>query len=372
MLKPKALYFFYFAAMASLLPFLVLYFESLGLNGRQIGVLSSLLPFMTLVAAPLWGALADATGRAKTLLMLAGSASLVILLVPLTGDYVGLLLLNGLFALGVAPLVPMLDHTVLGLLDGQKSRYGRLRLWGAVGWGIAAPVVGVVTDRTELVWAFYVYGALMLALVGVLSRLPVRSGGQVLAFRPAFSSFLTRPWLAFLLLAFLGGVSLSVSGNFLYLYLADLEASRSVVGLALTVATLSEIPFMFFSRGLLERFTPRRLLLVALFVFAVRLLLYSFITLPWLLLMVQLLHGATFSLLWVAGVAYADRLAPADLGATAQGLFSAVVMGLGGVAGSLVGGFLYDTLGPAGMFQVIAAAGFVGVLLTGLGGSSSR
>ena len=365
MLKAKALYFFYFAALASLLPFLVLYFESLGLSGRQIGVLNSLYPLMALVAAPVWGLLADATGRSKALLMLAATASLLVLLIPTTTNYVYLIVLSGLFSLFVAPLVPMLDHTVLGLLSGQKGRYGRVRLWGAVGWGLSAPVVGSVTDQAGLAWAFYSFGGLMLGLVMVVSSLKIPPVETKDRSRPAFSSFLTSSWLAFLLLAFLGGVSLNVTGNFLYLYMADLGASGRIVGASLTVSTLSEIPFMFFSRGLLKRFKARPLLLFALLIFVLRLVLYSFITVPWLLLPVQLLHGASFSLLWVAGVAYADSLAPASAGATSQGLFSAVVMGLGGVVGSLVGGVLYDALGPAGMFQVVAAAGFVGVMALG-------
>ena len=70
--------------------------------------------------------------------------------------------------------------------------------------------------------------------------------------------------------------------------MADLGASGRIVGASLTVSTLSEIPFMFFSRGLLERFKARPLLLFALLIFVLRLVLYSFITVPWLLLPVQL------------------------------------------------------------------------------------
>ena len=218
MLKAKALYFFYFAALASLLPFLVLYFESLGLSGRQIGVLNSLYPLMALVAAPVWGLLADATGRSKALLMLAATASLLVLLIPTTTNYVYLIVLSGLFSLFVAPLVPMLDHTVLGLLSGQKGRYGRVRLWGAVGWGLSAPVVGSVTDQAGLAWAFYSFGGLMLGLVMVVSSLKIPPVETKDRSRPAFSSFLTSSWLAFLLLAFLGGVSLNVTGKLSYIF----------------------------------------------------------------------------------------------------------------------------------------------------------
>ena len=76
---------------------------------------------------------------------------------------------------------------------------------------------------------------------------------------------------------------------------------------------------------------------------------------PGLLLGLQLLHGPSFSLLWVAGVAYADELAPKGLSASAQGLFATMVMGWGGVVGALVGGVLYDGVGAAAMFRWTAA-----------------
>ncbi|MEZ4659403.1 MAG: MFS transporter [Caldilineaceae bacterium] len=56
----------------------------------------------------------------------------------------------------------------------------------------------------------------------------------------------------------------------------------------------------------------------------VRLFAYAVISQPVLVLPVQLLHGLTFSAMWVAGVAYADRIAPPGLGATAQGQFAGV------------------------------------------------
>jgi PPP family 3-phenylpropionic acid transporter len=71
---------------------------------------------------------------------------------------------------------------------------------------------------------------------------------------------------------------------------------------------------------------------------------------------VQVLHGPSFGVLWIAGVAYARELAPQGSRAVAQGLFVAVTGGLGGFAGSLLGGVTYDALGGAGTFLVAAAS----------------
>ena len=56
---PFLFYFLYFAAFSSLLPFFVLFYQRLGFNGAQIGLLTGIPPLVILVAAPFWTGLAD-------------------------------------------------------------------------------------------------------------------------------------------------------------------------------------------------------------------------------------------------------------------------------------------------------------------------
>ena len=47
---PFTFYFLYFAALACLAPFVVLFYQQLGFNGSQIGLLAGMAPLITLVA----------------------------------------------------------------------------------------------------------------------------------------------------------------------------------------------------------------------------------------------------------------------------------------------------------------------------------
>jgi predicted MFS family arabinose efflux permease len=77
---------------------------------------------------------------------------------------------------------------------------------------------------------------------------------------------------------------------------------------------------------------------------------YALISNPWLVLPMQLLHGFSFSALWVAGVAHADGTAPSGMSTTAQAIFSGVSMGLAAAVGAFIGGLLYERVGLAAMF----------------------
>jgi MFS transporter, PPP family, 3-phenylpropionic acid transporter len=135
-----------------------------------------------------------------------------------------------------------------------------------------------------------------------------------------------------------------------------------VMGLALTMATVSEVPSLFFSGILLRRLGPRGMLLMGLGVYGLRLLAYSIVAAPWQVLLIQLTHGLTFAALWAAGVSYAGQLAPKGLEASAQGLFNATLMGFGSFTGALLGGLLIDRLGGVGMYRtggVIVLAGML-------------
>ena len=361
----KAFYFCFYGAAASLLPFLALYYENLGLSGRQIGLLVGIPPVVSLVSAPLWTAAADAVRRHKTILTITMSGAILLALVLSKARGIAMLIPTvALYAFFASPVVPLADNAIMEMLAGKKELYGRQRAWGAVGWGLAAPLVGYLIETRGLHWSFWAYAGIMLVGIFVIQKIPFRKIGVQAPFWQGARSLLSnRAWMLFLLLAFVGGMGQAVIHNFLFLYMDNLGASKTVMGLALTVATISELPMFFFADRFLVRWDAQGLFIFGAFVFVLRALAMSYITVPWLVLLPQLLHGLTFSAMWVAGVAYANQMAPSGMGATAQGLFSGVMMGIAAATGAFLGGALYQDLGGAMMYRVMAITVFVSILI---------
>lgn len=372
-------YFLYYAAAAALIPYLTLHYNALGLSGSAIGLLAALPSLAALMVSPLWGAAADASRRFRLVLLLAiGGALFSSQLLgwigpssPLGGGqslFLLLLLAVLLFSLFSPAIMPLVDSFLIESLGEQRQRYGRIRLWGAVGWGVAAPLVGGLLDRFGMRAAFGAY-LLLMGLGGLTAwRLPLSEHLEQRRLGASYWSGLRQllrapAWRGFLALAFLCGLSMSAISSFMFLRLEELHASRLLMGISLTAATLSELPVLYASDRLLRRFGESGVLLIGLGLYGLRLLLLGWLPAPSLVLGLQLLHGLTFSATWAAGVTLADRLAPPGISATAQGLFSGFYLGLGAATGSFLAGLLAQAVGLPSMFLI---SGVFVCLATGL------
>ena len=303
MLRPKAAYFFYYAATSCLMPFVALYYAQAGLSGSQIGLLAGSLPLITMISAPLWGAFADFTRRQRALLLSAigGTLTAVLTLSHVTSLrwLIPVVMLNAFL---MAPIIPLIDSAVLSVLGDRRSLYGRQRLWGALGWGIIAPVVGVLIDRLGLPIAFYGYAVMMFGCLLATIGLPMRQASISGAYWRGLRGLLGNgPWLIFLASILIGGIALSIEMNFLFLYLNRLGASKTLMGLSLALATVSELPVWFYAHWLLERIGMRKVLVLSLLACAAQGFAYSVMVNPLMILPIQLLHGLAFSASWAAG-----------------------------------------------------------------------
>jgi len=361
----KAFYFFFYGANAAVIPFLNLYLARVGLSGTQIGIVSSVFPLVLIVAAPFWGILGDITRRHRRILLLSLLATIPFLITfTFTKNMGPLIVLMIGYALFYAPILPLIDTLSLQMLGDDRNQYGRLRLWGAIGWGVTPPVVGLLSNTLGIRVIFYMYVLLILVGALVVIRIP-RFEAEI--DKPSFANIknlMSRPsWLVFLICVFLVGICSHVLEHYFVLYLDNLGGSEITFGFSITMASISEIPIYFLVAWLIKRFGSRGLLLSAFAVYSLRAFLYAQISIPVWAIPAQLMHGPSFSALWAGAVVYAADQAPRGLGATAQSLFNSVFMGVAATAGAFLGGLLYDLLGLAQTFRICGLIAFAGLII---------
>src|SRR5687767_3292223 len=361
---PFLFYFFFFAAASGLFPFTALYYQSIGLSGPQIGLLTGLAPLITLIGAPLWTGIADASHRHKLVMSFTILVAIVCaLIIPALRNFALLFPLVLIYAFTSAPIPSLGDSATMSMLGDQRQMYGRVRLGGTIGWGVMAFISGLLIDRNGIVWAYWIYAIGMTLTLLVTQGLIFNKVEKQESFWSGIGTLLAdRRWVLFLGMAFICGVGMASINTYQFVYLAEIGASKSLMGLSLTVSTLSELPVMFFGDRLLKRFQARGLLVLAMVVIGVRVLLYAVFDTPIAILALQLMHGFTFPAVWIAGVSYAHENAPNALKATAQGLFGATMMGIGAAVGSFFGGLLIGSIGGRGMYLAFSALVLVSVV----------
>ncbi len=106
--------------------------------------------------------------------------------------------------------------------------------------------------------------------------------------------------LIFLLVVMIVSIAQSASSFFLTVYMREIGASSSVTGAAIGVQALSELPFYFIAAWLLRKTAPGKVLIIAIFGTALRLLLYYLNSNPYTVIGIESLNGVTWTLLWLA------------------------------------------------------------------------
>lgn len=116
----KALYFLFYGSLGAVMPYLPVYYHSLGIPDRRIGHLGAITPALTFLVSPLWGALTDSTGRLKEILLFAFVSSVIFrVLLVANQNFSWIISMITLCAVVNAPVRPLLDSSVLGLLDDR-------------------------------------------------------------------------------------------------------------------------------------------------------------------------------------------------------------------------------------------------------------
>lgn len=363
--SPFMFYLVYYAAAVFLQPFIILYFQDLGFTGAQIGLLAGMTPLIFMLSAPLWTGLADANNRHKLIMSVTIVASVFITSIfPLVKSFGVVIPLVILYASFAAPVTSFADSATLSMLGDDKAMYGRIRLGGTIGWGLFAPLAGLIIQSYGIRWAFWGYSAIMIFTLFISQKFTFVQRQKQESFVGDIHQVLTdKRWMLFLAMAFVGGVAFTVVNSFLFPYMDELNISRATMELGLTIATVSELPILFFANHLLKRFKAHGLLVLGMVITGLRLLLYGALNFQSGILAFQLINGLTYPIFWVAGVSYANEISPEGMKATAQGLFGALVFGFGAAAGGVAGGLLLGGIGGQGMFLVIGAFVLVSVLV---------
>jgi PPP family 3-phenylpropionic acid transporter len=371
----SAWYFWYFAHVGAFTPYFSLYLESLAIPASTIGFMMSAMLSMRIVAPLVWGSVTDRwIPRSSLLRTTAVLATACFGSMLLTDDAVLLTVAMAVLAFFWSAALPMVEALTLNQLAGCTEYYGRIRLWGSIGFIVAVVAVGAWLDRAtlrSLLWidlgllGAWVLGTWTLPGVAV-DRSPTR---------PA------TPWLQMLrpeVLVLLAASLLMAAAHgpfyvFFSIHLVDHGYGKTAVGLLWSLGVVAEIIVFIVMPRLLAWTTPARLLLASLALAVLRFLLIGWLAdQPVVMVLAQTLHGATFGAAHAAAVAQLNSMFPPAQQARAQALYGSLAVGGGGMIGNLLGGATWQALGPELTFTLAGMMALGGLLVAWFGPLSGR
>lgn len=354
--KLKLLIFTYFTTVGIIVPFLPLYFASQGLTNGQIGILLALGPFVSILVQSPWGYLSDRLQTVKKLLLLQYTACLLFsfLLFQLQSFSLLVPVVIGFYAFFL-PSFPQLDCLILANSRETGKQFGSYRLWGSIGFAVTALAAGELLAVVGIERMKGLYQGLLLLSILLIFLVKDVPPSCNKATGSQFKELLKRPEVLYVLL-FMALVNTTNKANdaFMGILIRSIGGTEAEVGWAWTTGPLSEIPVFALFGLLLARYNEMVLLSLAAGIYALRWLLFAITGDPQLIIVIQLLHGLSFGVFYMAGVSYIGKIVPPGLRASGQGLLATFGGGLAGIAGSLLGGFIMDHFGPQFMYAASA------------------
>ncbi len=361
-------YAFQFTAVAVWVAYATLYFQSLGVSLATIGLLASIPSAVAIVAAPLWGIVADRLGDVRPPYLAGSLWAATFGLILATGPTMPwLVLVVGLLAVGTSGLTPLVDARTIQRLWPDRSRYGRARVFGSISFMITTVAIGAVVPTFGLASAFLVYAA-ALAVGGLSAALLLgraERGLKVAGIGPLAGIGLLRlPGLGlFFVGSTLGWVASSIAITLLSLRVIDLGGDTSLVGISWAVNAAVEIPLMILFPRIANRFRVEWLIVGGIAFVVLRSLLWWLASTPATFIAVTALSGFSFTLMLVGTTSYIATRVPATLRATAQALFTSTTYAIGQILGAIIAGQVAQVAGLGGVYPVSAAIALVGALL---------
>ncbi len=377
--SPRAFAYNYFA-LFTILGIILPYYQKLlhlqEFNERSIGYILAAFNLAGIFASPFMGWMSDRSRFNRLIItaLTAGTALCLIIFGMIESFWpaLGLAVVFGTF---FWPLPPLNDGLVLKQMSKYGGDYGKVRSLGSVAFICSVVVIellGVSTGGSYGVWLIVVVGGgACLFYAFVFNLFPLESKKKPADIVPAdgtrlkWSVLHTRPFLTFLVVVFLARFSMTAYYSFFTLFLSE-ELDFQQAGYLWTIATIAEIPIIFFSSAIIKRIGVRNMFALGIGATAVRLMGLSLVTNIFWVFPLQLLHAFTFGSFFTASIHYLDRTVPHHMKQSATALLSSVAFGLPAITGSALGGELIHEVGfryMYGWYSITALAALAALFM---------
>ncbi|RUM68829.1 MAG: MFS transporter [Sulfurovum sp.] len=328
-----AYYFFYFGLVGVYIIFMPKILLELDYSPFQVGIIYAAAPFMRFLLPFIFRHLFAITPKIYLLSLLVTFITTLVFLTTIDTFYL-YLGSNLLFGAAMGVSLPYVETIALSKLS--KHTYGKIRLWGSLGFmGIALWLGNILSSAHEALY-YLCSMAFLTLLFGVFLVKFDETSHENIHENASFS--LLKYW-AFWFSIFLMQVGFGGYYNFFTIYETSHGISLEMTSWMWSFGVICEIVMLYFQGPLLQK-NLLNILQFATLTTAFRwLLLYLYPSSMLVTFASQSLHAVSFALYHTAAITYVFSLYTQKK--LAQQFFLGISFGLGGSVGALLAGKLY-------------------------------
>ncbi|MGE3818443.1 MAG: MFS transporter [Isosphaeraceae bacterium] len=361
-------------------PFDTLFPESVAWFFSEQSLILNAFPFAAIVGLFFSNQFADRNFAAQKFLGFSHLVGgLAILSLGWVTDFWPFFLLMLLHCLLYVPTISISNSIAFAHMSDAKKEFGRVRMGGTVGWILAAwPFVFIMVDwdavraknptgmvewlgtalGTPLVgdalkqstrWTYVVSGVASLLLAAfslVLPHTPPKivevsgeGGRERLAWLEALKllrhPYLMILWIVTLIDAFVHNCYFNWTG--VYLQSDVVAIPGNWVTPVMSIGQIAEIVTMLVLGAVLTKFGWKLTMIVGVLGHAARFAVYAYFPqYPWLIVLIQVVHGICYAFFFATVYIFVDEYLPHDARASAQGLFNVMILGVGALLANAI------------------------------------
>ncbi|MBM7603771.1 MFS family permease [Metabacillus crassostreae] len=359
------MFMFFVSAIGSMVvSFLPIYFQHKGFLSSQIGWFLAIGPFVGLIAQPLWGYASDKYKTVKRVLFacLVGFLLSVIWIFQID-SFLWIITAGIFFFFFFSPLHPLADNLAKRQAQIHSVTFGSIRMWGSIGFAIVSLVSGFLL--TEFGIGFLVIPVTVFTVITCFLALllsDTKAGTKKVNYKDIGVLFKDPTLLVFFFLTALVLLTHRTSDSFISLYLFEIGGNEMLVGWIWFIGVSSEALLFFLSAKWFRASSPIFYIIIASFLYCIRWVLTAFAQDPTTLLMIQVLHGICFAIVFLGALEYLYKAIPEELQATGHMVFVGITFGITGIVGSSIGGVVFENYGGKLLYLLLAISSFIGFI----------
>ena len=368
----SSFYFCYYFFVGLFVPYWGIYLKSLSFNALQIGALLSLFQISRIFAPNLLGWIADRSGEYIKWIKISSFFGFIIFTgIFWSNTFISIFFIMMAMSIFTSSTLPLAESLTLTHLKANKadSKYSHIRLWGSIGFIVAAILLGIMIDslgERSLIYALLITQLTIFFLAFILpdKKVTFIENNK----RPIWPILRRRGVIVLLLSCALMISSHGLLYNFYSIFLEQQGYSGTTIGLLWSVGVVFEILIFLLMPKILSNFTLKAVLLISLGFAVIRFFLIgAYVDSIIILVIAQIMHAATFGSFHVASIQLIAHFFYNEHQARGQSLYNSITYGIGGAIGGLGGGYMIQYSGMANTFMLSAILPFIGFLVLILG-----